>query len=77
MIHITIDKGDIITIIKPVYIEYAGGLYKDHFVNKKQYYVAVEMESNNGNFKVKDKNGRLLWFNHKTANIANIKKRAV
>lgn len=76
MNYITIDKGDIITVIEKIYIDYPGGQYRDHFVDKKRYYVALEMESNNGNFKAKDKRGHIKHFNHITSNIINIIQRA-
>lgn len=57
-----IGKGTIVTIIKSVYVDYQGGKYADHFVNKKVHYVANEFPSNNGNFKARNLNGT-TWLN--------------
>ena len=44
-------KGDIVAVIKPTYIDFPGGRWVDHFVDKKVYFMAIESASNNGNFK--------------------------
>ena len=32
-----IEKGDIVAIIKPVFIDFPGGAWSSHFVDKKVY----------------------------------------
>lgn len=56
-------KNDIVTVVKPVYIDFPGGKWSDHFVDKKVYYRATETATNNGNFKAIDSKGRLTWLN--------------
>lgn len=58
-----VSKGDIVTVIKSVYIDFPGGNWADHFVDKKVYFRAIESASNNGNFKAIDSKGRLFWLN--------------
>lgn len=56
-------KGDIVAVIKPTYIDFPGGRWVEHFVDKKVYFKAIESASNNGNFKAIDSKGRLSWLN--------------
>lgn len=58
-----IEKGDIVAIIKPVFIDFPGGAWSSHFVDKKVYYKAIERSNNSGNFRAVDKLGRLNWIN--------------
>lgn len=44
-------KGDIVAVIKPTYIDFPGGRWVDHFVDKKVYSKAI------------DSKGRLSWLN--------------
>lgn len=52
--------GDIVVIEEPVY---EGGLYSDHFVMKKRYYMAIESQRNNGDFKAVNSKGIMRWIN--------------
>ena len=67
-------KGDIVTVKEDIYIDYPGGIYKDHFVTKNKHYIVIDdMNSNNGNFRAKDSHGIMTWLN--TMNIDRIDKR--
>lgn len=58
-----IQAGDIIAIEEPAYVEFEGGLYSDHFVMKKRYYMAIESQRNNGDFKAVNSKGIMRWIN--------------
>lgn len=65
-------KNDIVAIIEPVYIDYPGGVWADHFVDKKRYYRAKETATNNGNFRAVDSMGKLAWLH--TSNVIEVKR---
>lgn len=52
-----IKKGDIIQVIDPVYIEYPGGKWGEHFTNKKRFALVITDPTNNGNFITQDTKG--------------------
>ncbi len=57
-------KGDIVTIVRDVYIDYPGGRWCDHFSPKLMHYKVVDnTNSNNGYFKAKDSHGK-KWLCH-------------
>lgn len=65
-------KNDIVATIEPTYIDYLGGDWAEHFVDKKRYYRAKESATNSGNFKAIDSKGRLKWLN--ASNILEVKR---
>lgn len=65
-------KSDIVAILEPVYIDYPGGTWADHFVDKKRYYRAKESATNNGNFRAVDSKGKLAWLH--TSNVIEVRR---
>ena len=67
-----IEKGNIVAVILPKYIDFPGGSWASHFVDKKHYFKAIENPTNNGNFKAIDSKGRLTHIN--VMNVIELKK---
>lgn len=65
-------KGEIVRVPWSEYIEYSGGVWKDHFVDKTKLLLVIESASNNGNFLAKDSKGGLYHFN--TMNVLSVVK---
>ena len=40
---IEIDKGDIVTVKESAYIDFPGGLWRDHFVETERHYISLEI----------------------------------
>jgi hypothetical protein len=69
-----IKKGSIVAVNVKQHVDFPGGKWKDHFVTKRQLFVAKELPTNSGNFKALASNGRLEFFNVVTNEVEIIKE---
>lgn len=60
-----IDKGTIFTINDSVYIDFPGRPWREHFTDKETMWIALDFPTNNGNFRAKNGNNIMKWFNTK------------
>lgn len=70
---LSINKGDIVTVTESIYVDFPGGKWEDHFVSRKMHYIAMEIPSNNGNFKGRNFKGRIKWLN--TGDVISVKRK--
>lgn len=54
-----INKGDIVTIIEKVYIDYPGGSYGEHFVERKTHLRVKTQPTNSGKFNAVNCRGKV------------------
>ena len=73
-VYMVIDKGYIVTVKESLFIDFPGGLWRDHFTAPRPvFYIALEFPTNNGSFKAKDKRGRVRWLH--VSNVIQVKRR--
>jgi hypothetical protein len=68
-------KGTIIRTSESVYIPFDGGLWRDHFVDKKLLWVMSDTPDNNGNVIVKRPGKVSRWINVIKTNVEVVKER--
>lgn len=59
----TIENGNIISVNRSVYIDYPGGPWHDHFVDKKVLLLVKREPTNNGNMLCIDSKRKLYHVN--------------